>query len=43
MDKFTELKIQQAVFDEEVEIVLLEILEGREDLDEYFIRKDCER
>lgn len=42
MDKFTELKIQQAVFEEGVEIVLLVILEGREDLDEYFIRKDCE-
>lgn len=42
MEEYTRAKILQAEFDEEVEYALLSILENRDDLEEYFLLKDCE-
>ena len=40
MNEYTQSKIRQAELDQDVEDILQSIFEERNDLDEYFIRKD---
>ncbi len=40
MNEYRQAKIRQAELDQDIEDMLLAIFEKRNDLDEYFIRKD---
>ncbi len=40
MNEYTQSKIRQAELDQDIEDILQSIFEERNDLDEYFIRKD---